>query len=641
MPRHEHGSPRADHWQDGRHQRKGSPRARIRTVAVALATLGIFALDTFTSMSSAIAVLYVLVIVSASDSRSRGELWWLFAGCTSLTIASFISEHGLAEDGDATLRLSFSVIAMLTVTVLLVRNLENRQRHEAQALLLDAAADAIVLRDMRGAVLLWNRGAELLYGRLRADMLGRVHHEVLESGFPLPFSAIEQALDQQDAWSGEIQQIRHDGSILTVESRWTLQRDGLGRPWAVLETSTDVSARKAADRALHISERRYRSIFETLAVAVLEYDFTAAAALLEAAAEDSDDSDGPTEYDDGRLVTLRGAICVVNANPKALQLMGLVCRDRFLERYCDFLPLVDDDLRSCLKAMQSGDALFEREVSAAGADGNTLTLSIAMRFPAFGDPVDRIQCSMVDLTEHKRLEDDVARMRADLEHAMRVTTIGEVSATIAHEVNQPLAAILTFAEAAQRWMDRGTEHEARAALQEVASAAAHAGDVVKGVRRLLNRSAREDLPIAIDDMIVDAMRFVRREIVDSDIRLVLDLNLDGVELSGDRLLLQQAVINLASNAVQAMQDSTARRTLRIATRCDVGMIIITVCDTGPGFRDDIVEEALNAFSSTKRGKMGLGLAICRSAIESHGGHIRIGNDPAGGAVVTLALPGST
>jgi len=632
---------RAARWQDGRHQREEGPFRRIRGIATAFVALTIFALDTLTPISSAIAVLYVLVLVAVSDRMSRAELWWLCSGCATLTLASFFIDHTLTGDLAATLRLAISVVAIVTTTCLLERNLEARQRYQAQALLLDTTTDAIVLRDMAGRVLLWNRGAERLYGRGRDSMMGVVHHDLLGSGFAVPFTMIEQALEQNSAWDGEIQQSGSDGEVLTVASRWTLQCDPQGMPWAVLETSTDVTAKKAVEQALNQSEKRYRSIFETLAVAVLEYDFSAVGAVLADGRRGAlPDVARHLAPDAELLAEVRRHICVVNANPTALALMGLACREHFLESYCDFLPFDDETLRSCLGALETGGTVFEHETSTSGPEGVALTLNIALHFPPAGEPLDRVQCSMVDLTEHRRMADDLARTRSDLEHAMRVTTIGEVSATIAHEVNQPLAAILTYAEAAQRWLGRGPEHRSKAvaALQEVANAAGHAGDIVRGVRRLLSRSSREDLPIPIDDMISDAIRLVRREILESRVNPTLDLAAMDAIVFGDRLLLQQSIINLVINALQAMQGTPDPREFRLSSRVEDRQVLITVGDTGPGFSDDIIEEAMNAFASTRHGGMGLGLAICRSAVEAHGGKVRIMNGAKGGAIVILELP---
>ncbi|MGY2733894.1 PAS domain-containing sensor histidine kinase [Sphingomonas sp. UYP23] len=632
---------RTGRWQDGRHHRGDDRYARLRWTCATAAALGIFALDTFTSLSSAIAVLYILVLVAVGTSPSKFEILRLSGICVVLTVVSFLADHSLVADPSALLRVSFSVLAIVVTTSLLIHNLDTRQRHEAQAHLLDQAADAIVLRDPEGHVLLWNQGAARLYGAPRSVVMGTRHHDMLDSRFDVPRKQIDDMLEHDGYWNGEIQQTRTDGTLLTVSSRWTLQRDDTGAPWGILEISTDITERRAADRALDKSERRYRSIFHTLAVAVLEFDFTEVRTMLdEARASGVSDLSRHLADDAVFLKYVRSRIRVVNANPKALVLMGLQCRDRFLDRYCNFLPLSDEDLRSCLLALETGDILFEREVTAPGPEGASLSLRITLHFPHEGEANDHIQCSMVDLTEHKQVSDDLARTRSDLEHAMRITSIGEVSGTIAHEVNQPLAAIRANVEAAQRWLTRGPDHirQAMNALAEVAAAAAHAGDIVKGVRRLLSRSEREDLPIGIDEMIKDAARLVRLEVLDNRTELLLDLDGADSHVMGDRLLLQQALVNLATNALQALQGAEGARMLTISSSVEGQTAIITARDNGPGFAPEIIENALEAFASTKRGGMGLGLAICRSAVEAHGGTVRIGNHEEGGAIVEMRLP---
>jgi len=179
------------------------------------------------------------------------------------------------------------------------------------------------------------------------------------------------------------------------------------------------------------------------------------------------------------------------------------------------------------------------------------------------------------------------------------------------------------------------------ALEEAATAAAHAGEIAKGVRRLLSRSEREDLPIEIDEMIADAARLVRLEVMDNRIELLLDLEAGNAHVMGDRLLLQQALVNLATNALQALQGADGARLLTISSRVQSQTAIVTARDNGPGFAPEIIENALKAFASTKSGGMGLGLAICRSAVEAHGGTVRIGNHAEGGAIVEMALPLAT
>ena len=207
------------------------------------------------------------MLVAVGMSYSKLEILRLSAICVVLTVTSFLLDHSLVSNASAALRVFFSVIAIIVTTSLLMYNLETRQRHEAQAHLLDQAADAIILRDPVGRVLLWNQGAARLYGAPSSAAVGKNHHDMLESRFDPPRAEVDRMLERDGNWSGELQQRRSDGTLLTVSSRWTLQRDDTGAPCGVLETNTDITDRGAADRALDRSERRYRSIFCTLAVA--------------------------------------------------------------------------------------------------------------------------------------------------------------------------------------------------------------------------------------------------------------------------------------------------------------------------------------------------------------------------------------
>lgn len=265
-----------------------------------------------------------------------------------------------------------------------------------------------------------------------------------------------------------------------------------------------------------------------------------------------------------------------------------------------------------------------------------------MTFPADGDGLDCVQASITDLTDIERMAHENAGMRADLDHAMRTATIGEISATIAHEVNQPLAAVKTYIDAARRWLGHEPANigEATEALRDAIAAAARAGEVVKKVRHLFNRGIPETLPVAVDAMIGDTLRLAARDIAESATLLVLDLRADGVMVLGNRVLLQQSMLNLTTNALQAMSSvPEGERRLVISSEIEGRSIVVTVTDTGPGFPPGIVENALDSFFSTRKGGMGLGLAVCRSTILSIGGEIAFGNRRApAGAFVKLTLP---
>ena len=246
------------------------------------------------------------------------------------------------------------------------------------------------------------------------------------------------------------------------------------------------------------------------------------------------------------------------------------------------------------------------------------------------------------ITERRRAEEALRAMQAELAHANRVTTMGELSASIAHEVNQPIAATVTNAQAALRWLRAQPPDldEVRASLSRIVEDGKRAGNVISGIRALINkvppRKDRFDLNEAILEMIV----LTRSEVFKHGILLRTELasGLPGVD--GDRTQLQQVILNLVLNAIEAMGGIDAgTRELRISTEREAaGGVLVTVRDSGPGLDPTDTERVFKAFYTTKPKGMGMGLAICRSMVEAHGGRMWASANEPGGAVFQFTLP---
>ena len=246
------------------------------------------------------------------------------------------------------------------------------------------------------------------------------------------------------------------------------------------------------------------------------------------------------------------------------------------------------------------------------------------------------------ITERRRAEEALRAMQAELAHANRVTTMGELSASIAHEVNQPIAATVTNAQAALRWLRAQPPDldEVRASLSRIVEDGKRAGNVISGIRALINkvppRKDRFDLNEAILEMIV----LTRSEVFKHGILLRTELasGLPGVD--GDRTQLQQVILNLVLNAIEAMGGiDVGTRELRISTEREAaGGVLVTVRDSGPGLDPTDTERVFKAFYTTKPKGMGMGLAICRSMVEAHGGRMWASANEPGGAVFQFTLP---
>ncbi|SDC95454.1 PAS domain-containing sensor histidine kinase [Belnapia rosea] len=614
---------------------------RPRVAVILLLSALIFVIDTFTELASAVAVLYALVLMVAGDGLPRRGVMAVAAACVALTVVSYSLNHGLQLEPSALLRFLFSLAAVSVTAVLTLRNLAARQIHRAQARLLDVTADAIVLRDMANQVLFWNRGAEALYGWPGAQILGRDHHALLGSRFPAPMEAVREALLRDGCWEGLLEQQRRTGETVVVSSRWQLQRDRKGRPAAILETNTDVTAREAAAAALAASEERYRTIFETLPVGIWEHDFRPVRQALEALRADgvTDMHRYLAEHPDFVAETRR-MVRVTNVNATALRMLGVPSKEMFFSHLSDFLPETDQSFARCLIAIDEGHPAFVSEATLRSAQGGEVDIIVALNFPPGGKGLDRIQGSVLDVTERKRMETALERMRAELDRTTRVATMGELSAAIAHEVNQPLSAIRAYADAARRWLSRDPPEmqEARTAIEDVLTAAHHGGEVVRRVRRLLAKAEPEHMLIDLAALIRDAMHLIRRDILESGTALQLNLA-PGVMLRGDRVLLQQLLINLATNALQAMQATPpGQRRIVITSRVIGGEAEIAVRDTGPGFAAECEQRAFDAFFTTRQDGMGLGLSVGRSTVLAHEGRIGIGQPAGAGALILVHLP---
>lgn len=625
-----------------RRQPKPSPAAiRGRYAGVIALGAAVFVVDTFTTIGSAVAVLYVLALILVADVASRRALVVAAAISIGLTILAFVVVHHADLRIEPLLRLFFSLAAIIATALVLLNRHDERQTVEEQADLLDVTSDAIVLADRSGRVVYWNKGAEELYGWSFDEAWGEDHHALLTTRFPEPRAAIVAAVDRLGAWEGELSQRSRDGRTVHVFSRWRRRDRDDGRGGSVLESSTDVTARKLATDALALSEQRYRTIFETLAVAIWEHDLRPLKEAIDAiGARGSDELALYLGHHPEVCRALRRMVRVTDVNGTALKLMGVENKASFFASLDEFLVDPEDDFVRFVVAMQEGARTYQSETSVRTRSGEIRRVIAAFNFPPDGS-LDRVQASILDVTERRRVEAALEQTRGQLDHALRAATIGEVSATIAHEINQPLAAISAYAAAAQRWMSRDPPDlgEVRAALDEAAAAAHRASQVVRRVRSFVTKIEPEFTAVAVVQIIEEALSLLRNDIANQGVVVVQALGGGDTVVRGDRLLLQQVLLNLMTNAMQAMQAAgSAVRQLSVRSFPRGEGIAVEIGDTGPGFTPEAAQKAFEPFFTTKAAGMGLGLAMCRTIVLAHGGEIAIAEASGRGGCVSLWLP---
>lgn len=248
--------------------------------------------------------------------------------------------------------------------------------------------------------------------------------------------------------------------------------------------------------------------------------------------------------------------------------------------------------------------------------------------------------ALMDVTERKQAEETLFRTQAQLAHIARVTTLGELAASIAHEVNQPLTAINSSADACRRWLDRPEPDmaEALGALERIKQSATRSGEVINRVRALSRKSDPVRKPEPFNDLVSETLCLVQHEMTHHEITARIEFSPCAPSVCADRVQLQQVIINLVINACQAMADvQKPQRVLHIRTCVKEGEAVLEVIDCGPGISDEVLPSLFNPFFTTKAAGLGMGLSICRSIIEFHGGRLWASSDKSG-ATFCFALP---
>ena len=287
---------------------------------------------------------------------------------------------------------------------------------------------------------------------------------------------------------------------------------------------------------------------------------------------------------------------------------------------------------------------WDREQRLLMPDGSVKYLHVVAR--AVRDEAGELAYvgALMDVTATRRAEQAVHAAQAELAHVSRVTTLGELAASIAHEVNQPLAAIVANGTACLQWLGQETPalDEMRGSVDDIISDAKRASEIIYGIRALSKNAEPEKAALDINDVIRQGIGLMQREVHSQGASLRLDLAPDLPSVAGDRVQLQQVIINLVINAIQAMSSVPERqRELLIRSQPDAAdQVSVTVTDTGVGIDPTDVDRLFTAFFTTKPGGMGMGLSISRSIIEAHGGRMSATDNPGPGATFRFTLPSS-
>ena len=341
---------------------------------------------------------------------------------------------------------------------------------------------------------------------------------------------------------------------------------------------------------------------------------------------------------------------ILEANDEFLRMVGYDREDLVSGRitWADLTPPDWRDRNNARIEQQKSSSRFEPfEKEYTRKDGSRVPVLIGGA--TFEEGGNQGVAYVLDLTERKRVEAEAREneqryreAQLELAHVTRVTTLGELTASIAHEVNQPLAAVVANAEAGLRWLKRGTPdlEAASRSFEGIVGDGKRASEVIRRVRALANKTSLEKVPLDVNDVVRETIPLVQRELISHQVLLRMELAPTLPMILGDRVQLQQVIINLVMNGIESMQSVTDRpRELVVRSRQDeTQQVLVSVADCGVGISAENADRLFTAFFTTKSSGMGMGLSICRSIIDAHGGRLWATTCEPRGALFQFTIP---
>lgn len=481
-----------------------------------------------------------------------------------------------------------------------------------------------------------------LFGRgAKEDLLGTTEPIWPEESWPDYIEAIIASIENRPSFSIETRLRRLDGTIFDAQfTAWHSPDNRM----AGLAGVIDVTERKQAHAELERSNERYRQLFHNLPIPLFQMDVSVLLAFMsELRAQGVTDIARHFDANPDALTRAMKSSRIAEVNNSAVQLFGGREPSDLIGSIVPFWIDNTASLRRIYASRFNGEESYREETKVRTIDGRVLEGLFTSTFsPALTEMGISLN-SFVDATEKNRAEAMLQRVQADFAHAARVSMLGELTASIAHEVNQPLAAIAANGEAGLRWLARPEPDvvEVRELTKRIVADARRAADVISRIRDMAVRRAPVHTPLSIDEVIREALLFLRHEVQARGVLITYRPATKIPHVRADRTQLQQVIVNLAVNGMQAMAQSTeGNRSILIRTAMqDDTSMSCSIEDSGPGIDASGLARLFDSFFTTKEGGMGMGLPICRSIIEAHGGRISGDNNSSiGGARFMFSLP---
>jgi len=471
-------------------------------------------------------------------------------------------------------------------------------QHRTAEILLDAVADtALLVLDSNGRIASWSRGAEQIHGWTRDEVLGR-SAAILYSLSSDAEERLQHDLDivrRKGLYETQSPRARKDGSAFMARVMISPIADSAAGQNGFAMITRDITEWITAEEALRTREAHLRSILETVPDAMVVIDEQAR---------------------------------IQSFSATAVRLFGYQPEEIIGENVKILMPAPYREQHDSYMARYQSTG--ERRIIGIGRvvvgqrkDGSTFPMELAVGEMRSGG-IRYFTGFIRDLTERQQTETRLQELQSELVHMSRFTALGEMASTLAHEINQPLTAITNYLKGCRRILERmegDTVSMLRDAVNEAGEQALRAGQVIRHLREFVARGESErhieNLPKLIEE--ASALSLVGAK--EQGIRVTFQFDPNAPYVLADRIQIQQVLLNLIRNAIEAMQE-TSRRELKVATRLvDDAHVGLSVEDTGPGLAPEVAAQLFQPFVTTKKHGMGVGLSICRTIVEAHGGKI--------------------
>jgi len=394
---------------------------------------------------------------------------------------------------------------------------------------------------------------------------------------------------------------------------------------------------------LRASEARYRKLIDYMPVALWQVDASHMGKIYaQLRADGVVDFERYLEEHPELAELAATTVNVTDVNRRAIELVGGAGVQDLIRPVGYLFAANPTALRRVMIGRFTGRKNYSELMKLRTLDDRVLDVRFSVTYPEPLLELDATIFSLEDVTEQLRMEAQLRQLQADFSHAARVSMLGELASSIAHEVNQPLAAIVTNAETSLRWLGRDKPDigKVEQLTARIVASARRADEIVQRVRGMAVKQAPAPVELAFNEIIQESLLFVHHEVEMRSVRVTSAYARGLPAVIGDRIQLQQVIVNMLINAIQAVEGcDEAQREIAISTGTDErGNLLFKLRDRGPGIAPDHIGRIFEGFFTTKAHGMGIGLAICQSIVAAHGGELSASNRPGGGAEFRVVLP---